>query len=353
MNKFLKKIGFGVILLAAFLSGMFWEYQNRITFSVVIPVYNAEKYLQRCLDSIFIQKGDFEVIAVNDGSKDKSLQILQDYAKKYDNLKIIDQKNQGIAAARNNGMHAAVNKYLTFVDNDDWLEPNTFELAEKAIRRDKPDILLTGYADVYDREWVRQTRGSEEAQAVPEINRFSNRGLEKLALFSPFYSKEAHADLYNDGGGVRARFYLRSFIEKHNIYFEDTFGEDIFFVFRAYAYNPLISVMDIPVYNYLNRVDAASKSQKVISSIGKSMEKFRQIPEYKILTRRQQMLMDDYWLAMYLVGIANLQRHGAPFGSGYEEAYKALKTFSLYNKEEMKSCRNYWKLYELLFGNGH
>lgn len=349
----LKKICFLVVTMFLLIGGIYWRLHNKVTFSVVIPVYNAEKYLVKCLDSIFAQKGDFEVIAVNDGSTDNSLKILQEYAKKHKNLKIINQRNQGIATARNNGMHAATKKYVTFVDNDDWLEANTFELAEETIQQDKPDILLTGYADIYDREWVRNTRGEEDAQKVPEINRFVNRGLDKLSLFSPFFSKEAHADLYNDGGGVRARFYLKSFLDSHNIYFEDMFGEDIFFAFRAYAYNPLISVLNVPVYNYLNRVDATSKSEKVINSIAKSMEKLRQIPEYKTATRREQMLMDDYWLAMYLVGFSNLERHGISLQSGYAPAYQALQSFSIYNEKELKSARNYQKLRNLLQNNTH
>lgn len=353
MSRAFKKIGLIVFIVVLLVGGIYWYQQNKITFSVVIPVYNAEKYLPKCLDSIFVQKGDFEVIAVNDGSKDRSLQILADYAKKHKNLKIIDQKNQGIAVARNNGLRAATKKYVTFVDNDDWLEPDTFELAEKAIKQDKPDVLLTGYADIYDREWVKQTRGIKDAETVPEINRFVNHGLDKLAMLSPFFSKEAHADLYNDGGGVRARFYLKSFLDKHNIYFEDAFGEDIFFAFRAYAYNPLISVLNVPVYNYLNRVDAASKSEKIINSIAKSMGRLRQIPEYKIATRREQMLMDDYWLAMYLVGFANLERHGISPQKGAEQAYQALQSFSVYNEKELKSARNYQKLRNMLMGNAH
>lgn len=353
MSKAFKKIGM-VFFIAVFLGGViYWHLQTKITFSVVVPVYNAEKYLTRCLDSIFAQKGDFEVIAVNDGSKDKSLQILTDYAKKHKNLKVIDQNNQGIATARNNGLRIATKKYVTFVDNDDWIEPATFELAEKAIKQDKPDVLLTGYADIYDREWVRQTRGVEDAETVPEINRFVNHGLDKLQLLSPFFSKEAHADLYNDGGGVRARFYLKSFLDKHNIYFENMFGEDIFFAFRVYAYNPLISVLNVPVYNYLNRVDAASKSERIINSIAGSMERLRQMPEYIAATRREQMLMDDYWLAMYMVGFANLERRGISPQKGAEKAYQALQSFSKYNQKELKSARNYHKLRNMLMGNAH
>ncbi|MBP5698736.1 MAG: hypothetical protein J6W96_04345, partial [Alphaproteobacteria bacterium] len=120
-----------------------------------------------------------------------------------------------------------------------------------------------------------------------------------------------------------------------------------------YAYNPLISVLNLPVYNYLNRVDAASKSEKVINSIAKSMKRLRQIPEYKTATRREQMLMDDYWLTMYLVGFANLERHGISLQKGYEQAYQALQSFAMYNQKELKSARNYQKLRSMLMDNAN
>ena len=92
--------------------GVWYYWQQRITISVVIPVYNAEKYLAKCLDSIFIQSGTFEVIAVNDGSTDNSLNILKQYAAKHSNMKVIDQQNQGIASARNAGIRASKYKYI-------------------------------------------------------------------------------------------------------------------------------------------------------------------------------------------------------------------------------------------------
>ncbi len=91
--------------------------------SIIIPVYNSEKYLNRCLDSIAKQKTNytFQVICVNDGSTDSSLNILESYRKKIKNLFIINQQNSGISIARNNGIKAASGTYLGFIDNDDWV----------------------------------------------------------------------------------------------------------------------------------------------------------------------------------------------------------------------------------------
>lgn len=95
--------------------------------SIIIPVYNVEIYLTRCLDSCLQQDlsyDEYEIIAINDGSTDNSLSILQDYADRYPNLKIVNQDNRKQGAARNRGIEIATGDYIWFVDSDDWLEPN-------------------------------------------------------------------------------------------------------------------------------------------------------------------------------------------------------------------------------------
>ena len=98
--------------------------------SVIIPVYNTEQYLRECLDSVVTQTyKDMEIICVNDGSTDNSLEILNEYKEKDTRIKVITIKNQGPAIARNTGLYAATGKYITFVDSDDYLEKNTYEKA--------------------------------------------------------------------------------------------------------------------------------------------------------------------------------------------------------------------------------
>ena len=95
-----------------------------IKVSIIIPVYNTEKFLNRCVDSVINQKfNNFEIILVNDGSKDNSLKICRDYEKKYPKIiKVIDQKNSGPAIARNRGIESAKGEYIMFIDSDDFID---------------------------------------------------------------------------------------------------------------------------------------------------------------------------------------------------------------------------------------
>ena len=92
--------------------------------SIIIPVYNVEKYIRRCLDSIYNQNipyESFEVIIVNDGTPDKSMDIVDEFVNIHKNIKLINQANQGLSSARNNGLAIAVGKYVWFIDSDDWI----------------------------------------------------------------------------------------------------------------------------------------------------------------------------------------------------------------------------------------
>ena len=101
---------------------------SNVKVSVIVPVYNVEKYLKDCLDSVVNQTlEDIEIICVNDGSTDNSLAILEDYAEKDSRIKIITQENKGLGGARNTGLYHANGEYISFIDSDDWIEPNTFE----------------------------------------------------------------------------------------------------------------------------------------------------------------------------------------------------------------------------------
>ena len=96
--------------------------------SIIIPVYNTEDYIRQCIESVLnIKNIQTEIVVVNDGSTDKSLAILEEYAEKNNNIKIITQENQGASAARNTGIRVCTGDYIYFLDSDDWIDTDSFE----------------------------------------------------------------------------------------------------------------------------------------------------------------------------------------------------------------------------------
>ena len=111
--------------------------------SIIIPVYNVAQYLPKCLDSILAQTlSDIEIICINDGSTDNSSDILKNYATKDRRIKIINQSNQGISAARNSGLSVVQSEYVMFVDSDDYIAPDMAEKLYRTMETDKSDVVI-------------------------------------------------------------------------------------------------------------------------------------------------------------------------------------------------------------------
>lgn len=108
---------------------------DNIKYSLIVPVYNVESYLKRCLDSLMNQTyHNFEVICVNDGSNDSSLEILNDYSAKYSKIFVVSQENMGLGEARNTGVKYATGNYIWFIDSDDWIANNSLSLLTEFIQ---------------------------------------------------------------------------------------------------------------------------------------------------------------------------------------------------------------------------
>ncbi len=117
-----------------------------VKLSIVVPVYNVEEYLRKCLDSLINQTlSDIEILCVNDGSKDSSLDILNSYAEKDIRVKVLNQPNKGQSAARNLAISKAVGEYLGFVDSDDWVDLDYFEKLYDAAKKHDADIACAGF----------------------------------------------------------------------------------------------------------------------------------------------------------------------------------------------------------------
>lgn len=147
----------------------------QVPVSIIVPVYNAEKYLTRCLDSLINQTyPDTEMILVNDGSTDNSLEVCQKYQRTYPNIKVIDQANQGVSCARNAGIDAAAGEYICFVDADDCVEKNFIESLVQGVD-DKADIAVCGHDKICFNKVI---------QRVPRYNRLWDMQQIQYRLFT-------------------------------------------------------------------------------------------------------------------------------------------------------------------------
>ena len=124
---------------------------TKMKLSIIVPVYNVADYLAKCLDSLLAQdlpQNEYEIIVVNDGSTDNSVDIAQQYADKYANITLINQANQGLSGARNTGIKQAKGDYIQFVDSDDYLEDNVLGGLMKQVENDDLDVLRFKYQNV-------------------------------------------------------------------------------------------------------------------------------------------------------------------------------------------------------------
>ena len=138
----------GIDFLIAFFSGRIDLSDTKLVLSIVIPIYNAEKYLEECLESVINQEvlsGKYEIICIDDGSTDNSNLILEKYNKQIDNLTVFHQNNSGVSVARNRGLELAKGTYIWFVDADDFTSKNAIELLLQIIREDSFDRVVFGY----------------------------------------------------------------------------------------------------------------------------------------------------------------------------------------------------------------
>jgi glycosyltransferase involved in cell wall biosynthesis len=210
--------------------------------SVIVPVYNAERYLNRCIDSILAQTYPFfEIIAINDGSQDNSQSILEGYASNYpETVRIFFQNNQGIALTRNRGIELARGKYLMFIDNDDFLDPDFMETYIVEFANHQYDMVVGGF---------------RRPNATGKIVRTEKLDSRKISLLSYLVA-------WN-------KVYKRDFLIENNIRFLPlNIGEDLYFsVLAAFLANSVGDV-DYVGYNYvLNHSSFSNTSQKDITCL--------------------------------------------------------------------------------------
>lgn len=148
--------------------------------SILVPIYNVEKYLSQCLESITAQTlQDIEIICINDGSMDGSLDIIKDFAKNDNRIVIIDKPNSGYGDSMNQGLEKATGEYIGIVESDDWIELDAFERLYQIARKNKADVVKANYYK------VRNNVDVEKVAEIPTREVMCPAEDRKVFLFAP------------------------------------------------------------------------------------------------------------------------------------------------------------------------
>ena len=208
--------------------------------SVIVPVYNVERYLEKCLNSLVNQTlDDIEIIVVNDGTKDNSQKIIDKFTKKYKNVKGYIKENGGLSSARNYGLKYATGEYIGFVDSDDYVELDMYEkLYNKAKEKDF-DVVACNINYVYENR-------------VVEVSSNVTKDL--------FDKKDIKNSMLNIYTTVWNKIYKKELFNKGVFFKEKVWYEDVEFLYRLYPYINSIGTINEYLYNYLQRSGAISKT---------------------------------------------------------------------------------------------
>lgn len=231
-----------------------------IKISVIVPVYNAEKYLDRCIESIRSQTlQDIEIILINDGSKDDSLNLCKRYAKEDNRIKVINKINGGPSETRNVGIDLANGEYITFVDSDDWIDCNMFENLYNKINKTNCNIIISNYFRNYlDREECIKLDIKQEYLEKEEI---------KKQLIFPLIGKDNLVTGQNSILGFCSpwgKLFKRELLLKEGVKFnKDLFiGEDLLFNIELLSKVNCVIIDENAYYHYFNNASSILNSYK-------------------------------------------------------------------------------------------
>lgn len=230
--------------------------------SVIIPAYNIEDYIGRCLDSIISQTyKNLEIIVVDDGSRDHTGEILDNYAKKDRRIKVIHKENGGVSSARNKGIEAAEGDYIGFIDGDDLIEPEMYKILVDLLEEENADIAHCGYQMVFpDRIDYYHNTGKKKIQTTEE-------GLKDLLsgeMIEP---------------GLVNKLYKKELIKNCRLNETVKINEDLLMNYQLFKLSQKSVYYDITPYSYMIRSSSATGANSLITKREDSLRVLNQIKD--------------------------------------------------------------------------
>lgn len=219
--------------------------------SVIIPIYNTEKFLPLCISSVLNQTlTDIEVLLVNDGSTDGSGKICDEYACKDQRIQVIHTLNQGVSHARNQGLETAKGEYIAFMDSDDWIETNMIATLYQLIRTNEAGLATCGYIIE-----------NEDGRPIYHINEVKSGKLTQWEAIHSLFNDR----YYKYKGNLWDKLYHKKIIDKHHLKFNEHiyYNEDRLFIFQYLSHCQSAAYTTSPYYHYVTRKSSAMNlSQK-------------------------------------------------------------------------------------------
>ncbi|MCP3761401.1 glycosyltransferase [Domibacillus sp. A3M-37] len=260
--------------------------------SIIVPVYNTEKYLEKCLTTICEQTlKEIEIIVVNDGSKDNSYKIIEKFAEKDPRIKIVVKENGGLSSARNEGLKFVSSKWVCFIDSDDYIEEDMIKTLYDLVENNKANMGVCGCKDIYPtKEVVTSNRLKDEIIELDDGD---------ICGFLVGKRKDLTIVVWN-------KIYNMDIINKYNIKFEsnkEIFSEDLLFNLYYMVHCTKIVSASAPLYNYLIRTGSIMNSRKknLLFKFENLLEKYK---EYCLNMNKGQVLKN--FLPILTVDLLNI-----------------------------------------------
>lgn len=278
-------------------------------YSFIVPVYNTEKYLDKCLNSLVNQTyKDFDIVIINDGSKDNSQNIIDKYVDKYDFIKCIKQKNSGLSVARNNGLKKCRGKFVLFIDSDDYIEKDTLKKIDDSINEDT-DLL-------------RFQLFIEDELGVSKINYFEKEffnlnGREAFEMISSYRFVEL-ACLY---------VYRKEYLIDNNFYFKPNMYHEDFGLIPIVIYSAdKVTSINNPLYHYIQRDESIMHNKNYDKILKKADDFFKQYEILKNAIKDKKYAAYDKSTYLSFISNSAIQKLRGLNKFDFNKYYKKLKS---------------------------
>lgn len=262
---------------------------RKFQISIILPVYNVQEYLEECLDSILNQSyKDYELIIVDDGSMDNSLEIIKRYSNKFKNFKFISQDNKGVSEARNIALKNAEGEYILFVDSDDFLEKEMLEKIISAALSTKADIVISNYYLFYD-----ENNYIKFIKDMPKFHLY-----ESFEVIDMMLNNIIQGQLWN-------KLFKNTLLKNNDFFFEKgRYIQDIFPVFKVVNNASKITYIDDALYFYRQRESSTvhKKNKKLTEDYYHAMESIiNYIEENKIIVNKYSLRIFKAYVFSYFI----------------------------------------------------